>query len=225
MKEENEKYTGLFMVLGMVFVTCLLVSNLIAGKIWNICGSVMVPASVILFPVTYILSDVFTEVYGFRKARGIIWAGFACNFIAVFAYVITIVLPYPKYWLSQDAFGVVLGMTPRFLAASFAAYLFGEFSNAIIMSRLKVRTKGARLWERTIISTIVGEALDSVIFIVISFAGLIPNDQLFRMIIYQYLFKVIFEIIFTPLTYYVTGTLKKKEGIDTYDYDADYRLF
>lgn len=225
MKEENEKYTGLFMVLGMVFVTCLLVSNLIAGKIWHICGSVMVPASVILFPVTYILSDVFTEVYGFRKARGMIWAGFACNFIAVFAYVITIVLPYPKYWLSQDAFGVVLGMTPRFLAASFAAYLFGEFSNAIIMSRLKVRTKGARLWERTIISTIVGEALDSLIFIVISYAGLIPSDQLFRMIIFQYLFKVVFEIVFTPLTYYVTGTLKKKEGIDTFDYDADYRLF
>lgn len=225
MKEDNTKYTALFMVLGMIFVSCLIVSNLIAGKIWAIGTSITIPASVILFPVTYILSDVFTEVYGFRKARGIIWTGFACNFIAVFAYVVTIILPYPKYWLSQDAFGVVLGMTPRFLVASFAAYLFGEFSNAIIMSKLKVRTKGARLWERTITSSIVGEALDSAIFIMISFAGMIPNDQLIRMMLFQYLFKVIFEVVFTPVTYLVTGSLKKKEGIDTFDYDADYRLF
>lgn len=224
MKEDGVKFTGMFVILGMLFASCLIVSNLIAGKIWAVTDSITVPASVILFPVTYILADIFTEVYGFERARLIIWTGFACNFLAVFAYIITIVIPYPGYWLTQEAYAVVLGMTPRFLIASFAAYLIGEFSNSMILSKLKVMTGGRKLWLRTIGSTIVGEALDSLVFILIAYAGLIPTDQIFRMILFQYILKVLFEVVFTPLTYLVVGLLKKREGIDTFDNEVKYRL-
>lgn len=224
MKEDGVKFTGLFVMLGMMFVTCLVVSNLIAGKIWAISDSITVPASVILFPVTYILADVFTEVYGFKRARLIIWSGFACNFIAVFAYIITVTLPYPSYWYTQSAYAVVLGITPRMLIASFAGYLIGEFSNSVILSLLKVKTQGRKLWLRTIGSTIVGEALDSIVFIFIAYAGIIETEHILRMILFQYILKVLFEVVFTPFTYYVVGILKKKEGIDTFDNDVKYRL-
>ncbi len=225
MEPSKKKYTGVYVLLGMLFLTCLIVSNLIAGKMWAITDNIIVPASVIFFPVTYILADVFTEVYGFSGARLIIWAGFACNFFAVITYVITILLPYPMSWQDQFAFVIVFGMTPRVLAASLAGYLFGEFSNSIIMSKLKIKMKGKRLWIRTIGSTIVGEALDSLIFISIAFGGLMPFGDLMQMVLFQYLFKVAFEAVFTPVTYKVVGFLKEKEGIDTYDYDQKYRLF
>ncbi len=222
---EEKNYTGLFVSLGMLFVTCLLISNVIAGKIWELSENIVVPASVILFPITYILSDIFTEVYGFDRARLIIWSGFICNVIAVVAYIITIDLPHPANFLNQDAFAVVFGMTPRVLGASFVAYLFGEFSNSFVMSKLKVATEGKKLWVRTIASTIVGQALDSVLFVVIAFAGLMPGRQLISMILFQYIFKVLFEAVFTPVTYYVVARLKKMEGLDTYDYDHKYRIF
>lgn len=225
MNEENNRYSGMFTMLGMLFVTCLVVSNLIAGKIWSVYGTISVQASVILFPITYILSDVFTEVYGFKKARFIIWTGFACNLVAVLAYVITIILPYPKYWLGQDAFGVVLGLTPRVLVASFAGYLFGEFANSIIMSKLKVKSEGKKLWVRIIVSTLAGEAIDTIIFVTVSFAGMIPVNQLIRMIHFQYTFKVLFEAVFMPVTYRIISRLKKKEGLDVIDHDIRYRLF
>ena len=223
--DENARYSEMFTILGMIFVAALIVSNLIAGKMWSVFADITVPASVILFPVTYMLADVFTEIYGFRRTRIIIWTGFACNFIAVFAYVVTVILPYPSFWLDQDAFGVVFGMTPRVLAASFAAYLIGEFSNSIIMSRMKVRSNGKRLWERIITSTLVGEAFDTIIFVMISFVGIIPSSHLFSMIFFQYMFKVCFEIVLIPLTYWVIGTLKTKEGIDVYDNNIKYNVF
>ena len=209
----------------MLFATCLIVSNLIVGKMWSLAGTVTIPASVIIFPITYILSDVFTEVYGFRKTRTLIWLGFACNVVAVMAYVITVDLPHPAYWIDQDAYVVVLGKAPRILAASFVAYLIGEFSNSIIMSRLKIATKGEKLWMRIIGSTMIGEACDSAIFISIAFAGTLPAGQLLTTILYQYLFKVGFEVVFIPLTYKVIAVLKKKEDLDTYDYDVKYNIF
>ncbi len=225
MKEKNNSYSGLFICLGMLYVTCLLVSNLIAGKMWAPYGTVVVPAAVMLFPITYIMSDIFTEVYGFDRARLVIWAGFACNILAVICYVITIDLPYPAYFLDQEAYAVVLGMTPRVLVASFIGYLFGEFSNSIVMSKLKVVTKGKKLWLRTIGSTVIGEALDSVLFITISFAGTMPAKQLGTMILFQYLFKLTFEVVLTPLTYRVIAYIKKKEDMDIYDYDHKYKIF
>lgn len=212
------------MFIGIVFVTCLLLSNLVAGKMWAVTPDITLPAAVILFPVTYIIGDVFTEVYGFRKARTIIWLGFACSFFAVMVYLMTIALPHPGYWENQEAFATVLGTTPRVAAASFTGYLFGEFSNAFVLSRLKVVTKGKNLWIRTILSTVIGEGLDSVIFIMISFWGTMENEVVLKMILFQYLFKVGYEVLFTPVTYAVVRAVKKTEGIDVYDEGLKYNF-
>ena len=224
MKKERKTVSQLFMIIAVVYVTCLLLSNLIAGKMWAVTGSITLPAAVILFPITYIFGDIFTEVYGFKKARIIIWLGFACSFFAVAVYLITIGLPHPGFWENQDAYQIVMGTTPRVAVASFAGYLFGEFSNSMILSKLKVATKGKNLWLRTILSTLVGEGFDSIIFITISFWGTMDNIQVLKMILFQYLFKVAYEIIFTPLTYAIVSWLKKREGIDVYDYDVKYHV-
>lgn len=222
--KEDKTVTRLFMCIGIIFVTCLLLSNLIAGKMWAVTETVTLPAAVILFPVTYIIGDVFTEVYGFRKARTIIWLGFACSFFAVLVYLITIDLPHPGFWENQGAYEAVLGTTPRVACASFAGYLFGEFSNSIILSKMKVLTNGKNLWMRTILSTVVGEGLDSIIFILVSFWGTMDNSQVLKMIVFQYLFKVAYEVIFTPVTYGVVKWIKKKEDIDTFDRDIKYNV-
>lgn len=224
MKSKRMMFSRLFACLMTFYITCLLLSNLIAGKMMAM-GDVTLPAAVILFPITYILADVFTEVYGFNNMRTVIWLGFACSAFAVLIYMAAIALPYPAFWENQEAFRTVLGTTPRVFAASLAGYLFGEFSNAVILSRLKVLTRGKRLWTRTVGSTIVGEAFDTVIFISVSFWGTMENAALFRMMLGQYLFKVCYEILFTPVTYAVIGKLKKVEGIDTFDENADYNPF
>lgn len=224
MKNETKTVSKLFMIIAVIYVTCLLLSNLIAGKMWAVTGSITLPAAVILFPITYIFGDIFTEVYGFRKARTIIWLGFGCSFFAVAVYLITIALPHPGFWEGQEAYRTVLGTTPRVAIASFVGYLFGEFSNSVVLSRLKVATQGKRLWIRTILSTLVGEGLDSVIFVTISFWGTMDNSTVLHMILYQYLFKVCYEALFTPATYAVVNWLKNKENIDVFDYDVKYHI-
>lgn len=224
MKSKRFTISKLFACLMTFYITCLLLSNLVAGKMMAL-GNVTLPAAVILFPITYILADVFTEVYGFKNMRTVIWLGFACSAFAVLIYMITIALPYPTFWGNQEAYRAVLGTTPRVFAASLAGYLFGEFSNAVILSKLKVLTQGKKLWMRTIGSTIVGEAFDTVIFISISFWGTMENSVLFQMMLYQYLFKVCYEILFTPVTYAVVNKLKKVEEIDTFDKDVSYNPF
>ena len=222
--KEKKTSSQTFLVIAVVYVTCLLLSNLIAGKMWAVTNSITLPAAVILFPITYIFGDICTEVYGFKKARTVIWLGFGCSFFAVAVYLITIALPHPGFWENQDAYAIVLGTTPRVAAASFIGYLFGEFSNSVVLSRLKVATKGKRLWIRTILSTLVGEGLDSVIFVTISFFGTMDNSTLLHMILYQYLFKVGYEVLFTPLTYAIVNWLKKIEAVDVFDYDVKYRI-
>ena len=224
MDKEKTMVTRMFAMLGIVYMTCLLLSNLIAGKMMAI-GSITLPAAVILFPITYILGDVFTEVYGFKNMRTIIWSGFACSAFAVLIYMITIALPHPGFWENQEAFATVLGTTPRVFIASLTGYLFGEFSNSMILSRLKVVTQGKKLWVRTILSTVVGEAFDTIIFISISFWGTMDNSILLQMMLYQYLFKVCYEVIFTPVTYAVVKWLKKVENIDTFDTNVKYSVF
>ena len=222
--EEKKQVTQTFMIIAVIYVTCLLLSNLVAGKMWAVTGSITLPAAVILFPITYIFGDVFTEVYGFKKARIIIWLGFGCSFFAVAVYLLTIALPHPDFWEGQAAYQTVLGTTPRVALASFAGYLFGEFSNSMVLSKLKVATGGKKLWIRTILSTLVGEGLDSVIFVTISFWGTMENSVVLRMILFQYLFKVIYEALFTPVTYKVVNWLKQKEGVDVFDNDVKYNI-
>lgn len=222
--KDNKAVSKLFLIITVVYVTCLLLSNLVAGKMWAVTSNITLPAAVILFPLTYIFGDIFTEVYGFKNARIIIWLGFACSFFAVAVYMITIGLPHPDFWTNQEAYATVLGTTPRVAAASFIGYLFGEFSNSMVLSKLKVMTGGKKLWVRTILSTLVGEGFDSVIFVTVSFWGTMENATLIQMIIFQYLFKVCYEIIFTPVTYAIVNWIKRKEEIDTFDYNVKYRI-
>jgi len=224
MSDDNKTVSRMFMIIAVVYVTCLLLSNLIAGKMWAVTDSITLPAAVILFPVTYIFGDIFTEVYGFKKARIIIWLGFGCSFFAVAIYLATIALPHPGFWEGQEAYRTVLGTTPRVALASFAGYLFGEFSNSVVLSKLKVATGGKKLWVRTILSTLVGEGLDSIIFVTISFWGTMDNRTVLQMILFQYLFKVCYEAIFTPLTYAVVNKLKQIEGIDVMDKGIRYSV-
>lgn len=224
---ENQKETPIsyrFVFITALYVTCLLLSNLVAGKMWGISESITLPAAVILFPVTYILGDVFTEVYGFKRARIVIWIGFFCSFFAVLVYLLTIALPAPAFFENQEAYAIVLGTTPRVAIASFLGYLFGEFSNSVVLSRMKVATEGKHLWMRTIGSTIIGEAFDSIIFITVSFAGTMETKTLLFMILFQYLFKVLYEVACTPLTYFVINKLKQKENMDVYDRGIRYRV-
>lgn len=222
--KDNKAVSKLFLIITVVYVTCLLLSNLVAGKMWAVTSNITLPAAVILFPITYIFGDIFTEVYGFKNARIIIWLGFACSFFAVGVYMITIGLPHPDFWTNQEAYATVLGTTPRVAAASFIGYLFGEFSNSMVLSKLKVMTGGKKLWVRTILSTLVGEGFDSVIFVTVSFWGTMENATLLQMIIFQYLFKVCYEIIFTPVTYAIVNWIKRKEEMDTFDYNVKYRI-
>ncbi|MBR6329795.1 MAG: queuosine precursor transporter [Lachnospiraceae bacterium] len=222
---EKRNVSQIFCILCGMYVTCLLLSNLIAGKMWAVSEGITLPAAVILFPLTYILSDVFTEVYGFEKTRGVIWMGFVSSLLAVLVYMAVIALPSPSFWQGQEAFETVLGTTPRVALASFCGYLFGEFSNSIVLSKLKVATEGRKLWFRTIGSSVVGELFDSAIFITISFWGTMENSVVLSMILYQYLFKVGYEVLFTPLTYFVIGKLKKAEGVDVYDSGIKYSVF
>lgn len=224
MNKEKVMVSRLFAILGIVYVTCLLLSNLIAGKMMAL-GSITLPAAVILFPITYIMGDVFTEVYGFKNTRTIIWTGFACSAFAVAIYMITIVLPHPDFWGNQDAYVTVLSTTPRVFIASLLGYLFGEFSNSMILSKLKVVTQGKKLWVRTILSTVVGEAFDTIIFIAVSFWGTMENSVLLQMMLFQYLFKVCYEVVFTPVTYAVVKWIKKKEDLDTFDTGVKYSIF
>lgn len=224
MNRDNSSYSPLFVTLFTTFLTCLLVSNVIAGKLISIAG-IALPSAVILFPITYILSDVFTEVYGFRKTRMVIWGGFAANLLMSFVFLIAIKLPHPAFFQDQEAYAKVLGMTPRVVAASLVAYWVGEFTNSIVLSLLKKATKGKHLWARTIASTAVGQGLDTILFIGIAFIGSVPGPLLLQMILAQYLFKVFYEVLFTPLTYLVVRAVKKHENIDSFDTGVTYNPF
>lgn len=222
-ENDHEYASNIFGVISTIFAVCLLLSNLIAGKIVQIANMTL-PAAVILFPITYIFGDIFTEVYGFKKSKMIIWTGFACNAFAVTIYIITIRLPHPDFWTGQEAFSIVLGTTPRVLVASLFGYLVGQFTNSIILSKLKVKMNGRKLWIRTISSTVVGEALDTVVFILVSFFGTMENAVLVQMMLFQYLWKVCYETVLTPVTYVVVKWLKSKEGIDAFDYNIKYHI-
>jgi uncharacterized integral membrane protein (TIGR00697 family) len=202
-----------FVALVALFVAALVASNLIAVKLVAF-GALVLPAAVILFPITYILGDVFTEVYGLGAARRAIWLGFFANLLVVVAIWIAGALPAAGFWEGGDAWNAILGQAPRILAASFIAYLMGEFANAYVLARMKAATQGRHLWMRTIGSTIVGQGLDSAVFLTIAFAGILPPAALATAIVTQWLFKTTYEALATPLTYAVVGYLKRAEGID-----------
>ena len=213
-----------------IFVTCLIISNIIAVKIAAF-GPLFLPVAVIIFPISYIFGDVLTEVYGYARARQTIWIGFACNLLAVVAIWMGGVLPPAPFWnanvypapdAAQQAYQAILGFTPRLLVASFIAYLAGEFLNSFVLAKLKVATAGKYLWLRTISSTLVGQLADSSIFILAAFAGILPNETLGQLVITQWLFKSAYEALVTPLTYVVVNLLKRVENEDYYDRETNF---
>jgi uncharacterized integral membrane protein (TIGR00697 family) len=210
------KVSGLFLIVTAVFIASLIAANIIAVKLVVVAG-LLLPAAVIIFPVSYIVGDVLTEVYGYSMARRVIWLGFLANLIVVLAIWGAGLLPAAGFWDGQDAWNRILGLAPRILAASFVAYLVGEFANAYVLAKMKIATQGRFLWARTIGSTLVGQGFDSAIFIVLAFAGVIPTGALVTAVITQWLVKSGYEALATPLTYAVVGFLKRREGIDTYD--------
>jgi uncharacterized integral membrane protein (TIGR00697 family) len=211
-----------FVAVVALFVTCLITANIVAVKLVDIGGIIVPAGTVTLFPISYIIGDVLTEVYGYRRARQVIWLGFACNVIAVLAIYATQILPAAAFWDGQAAYERILGYVPRLLIGSFAAYLVGEFANAFILARLKVMTGGRWLWTRTIGSTVVGEGLDSLVFVSIAFAGTVSGHQLLRTILTAWLVKTGYEALATPLTYLVVNYLKRTEGVDAFDRATDF---
>jgi len=210
-----------FVVIACIFVTCLITANIIAVKLILLFGF-LVPAGIIVFPLSYLFGDVLTEVYGYGAARYVIWLGFMCNLLAVIAFYIGGLAPAAPFWHNQAAYDTILGFTPRLLLASFIAYLVGEFTNSFVLAKLKIVTKGRWLWTRTIGSTLVGEGLDTLIFISIAFWGIIPQQLILTTILTQWIFKVVYEVVATPFTYAVVGFLKQRENIDTYDYRTNF---
>ena len=222
------RFSGKLVIIIALAVSVLLISNTFAGKPiylfdlgFDFLGGswVIVSVSVICFPIGYIISDVLTEVYGFRVARGVIWLGFACNLLMVFLYWLGGVIPGPVFYEGQDAYDSILGTTGWLLLGSFAAYTVGEFSNAAVMVVLKNKTAGRMLWLRAVVSTIVGQGIDSWIFYLIAFgaSGLWGWEAAAQGAIFGWIVKTLFEVVALPFTYVVVGWLKRTEQMDVYD--------
>jgi len=218
---QGQELSSPFVAVVALFITCLLTANIMAVKVVTVFGLIL-PAAIIIFPLSYIAGDVLTEVYGYRTARRVIWLGFFCNLVAVVAFWVGGRMDPAPFWKGQEAYELILGYTPRILGASFLAYLVGEFSNSYVLAKLKIATGGRWLWTRTIGSTLVGEGLDSFIFITVAFAGVIPGSALTTAVITQWLVKCAYEVMATPLTYGVVGFLKRREGLDVYDINTRF---
>ncbi len=215
------------------FVAILICSNLIGAAklvqfsewrigVWNVG---VFGAGILFFPLSYVLGDVLTEVYGYARARRVVWAGFAAVlFMAFMAWVVVAMPPAPG-WEGQAAYEEVFGLTPRIVFASIIAFWAGELSNAFVMARMKVWSRGKHLWRRTIGSTVVGQGVDSLLFYPIAFIGVWSINQVLTVLVTNYLLKVLWEAVLTPVTYRVVGTLKRVEGVDVYDRDTNFTPF
>ena len=225
MQEKTTKTVSVsFMIMGIMFCVCLIAANLFETKIVQI-GSYSMTAGFIVFPVSYIINDCIAEVWGFRKARLIIWMGFLMNFFVVALGGIAVALPAAPFWEGDEAFRFVFGLAPRIAVASLTAFLVGSFLNAWVMSRMKLRDKNRRFAWRAILSTLVGEGADSRIFFPRAFAGLMPLHELGKLMLLQVTAKTLYEVIALPITTRVVRYVKRREGIDTYDNNVSYNPF
>ncbi|MCO5265043.1 MAG: queuosine precursor transporter [Lentimicrobium sp.] len=220
-QEGNFRYFDVIMAL---FVAVLLISNLASTKIVTMWMFTF-DGGTILFPLSYIFGDILTEVYGYQRSRKVIWTGFGAALLMSLVLWVVQLLPAATDWPNQQAYESLLGFVPRIVLASLVAYFGGAFSNAFLMSKLKIKTKGKLLWVRTIGSTLLGEGIDTAIFCMIAFYGTMPNEILVAIIVSNYVFKSGVEILFTPLTYAIVGFLKKREHADVYDTGISYNPF
>ena len=211
-------------LLTALFSSVAIVSGTIAGKIFQV-SEITLPGSAILFPITYIFGDILTEVYGYQRARRVIWIGLFCSIIATVTYGFVSVLPPAAGFLDNQAYVTVLGQVPRIAEAGWLAFFIGENVNSVILSLMKKWTKGKYLWTRMIGSTIVGELVDTTIFISLAFTGVLDPSLVAKTVIYLYLWKLIVEIALTPITYIIVAHIKEREGLDVFDYGVRYNPF
>ena len=209
------------MLLGVTFCVCLILANLLATKQIQF-GPLNLTAGVLVFPISYVVNDCITEVWGYRRAKLIIWTGFVMNFVFVLLAWLADLIPGAPYWQNAEGFHALFGLAPRVALASFSAFLVGSLLNARVMSVMKIRHKGHHFSLRAIASTVVGELADSLIFFPVALGGIVPKENLVLMIVSQVLVKTLYEVIVLPLTMRVVRWLKRNEGIDVYDEGISY---
>ena len=219
----KEKVSVPFMLLGILFNVCLIAANLLETKVIQV-GSLTVTAGLLVFPISYIIYDCIAEVWGFKKARLIIWSGFAMNFFVVALGLIAVAIPAAPFWEGEEHFNFVFGMAPRIVAASLMAFLVGSFLNAYVMSKMKVASQGRNFSARAIWSTVVGETADSLIFFPVAFGGVIAWKELLIMMGIQIVLKSMYEVIILPVTIRVVKAIKKIDGSDVYDTNISYNV-
>ncbi|WP_195406412.1 queuosine precursor transporter [Bacteroides congonensis] len=219
----KEKVSVPFMLLGILFNVCLIAANLLETKVIQI-GSLTVTAGLLVFPISYIINDCIAEVWGFKKARLIIWSGFAMNFFVVVLGLIAVAIPAAPFWEGEEHFDFVFGMAPRIVAASLMAFLVGSFLNAYVMSKMKIASQGKNFSARAIWSTVVGETADSLIFFPVAFGGIIAWKELLIMMGIQIVLKSMYEVMILPVTIRVVKAIKKIDGSDVYDTDISYNV-
>ena len=219
----KEKVSVPFMLLGILINVCLIAANLLETKVIQI-GSLTVTAGLLVFPISYIINDCIAEVWGFKKARLIIWSGFAMNFFVVTLGLIAVAIPAAPFWEGEEHFDFVFGMAPRIVAASLMAFLVGSFLNAYVMSKMKIASQGRNFSARAILSTVVGETADSLIFFPVAFGGIIAWKELLIMMGIQIVLKSMYEVIILPVTIRVVKAIKQIDGSDVYDTDISYNV-
>jgi hypothetical protein len=227
MKLKNKQVSVLFMLLVALFTLCLTAANLFATKQMTV-GPANFTGALLVFPISYIINDVVAEVYGFRRARLLIWLAFGMNFFFVLMGALVDVIPGADWWQATPAgqgFHAIFGLAPRIVVASFLAFLVGSFVNAAVISRMKVRSRGRRFPLRAIVSTILGEACDSIIFFPIALLGIVPLEQMPLFVLWQVTLKTLYEIIILPVTVRVVRYVKRVEATDVFDINIKYRLF
>ncbi|MBI5071902.1 queuosine precursor transporter [Candidatus Falkowbacteria bacterium] len=222
--EEGRKNYKYLDIITAFFVAVLLISNIASTKILDF-GFFTFDGGTLLFPLSYIFGDILTEVYGYRRSRRVIWLGFGAAILASVVFIIVGKLPPAIGWENQEAYDKILGLTPRLVVASLIAYFSGEFSNSFILAKIKIWMRGRRLWVRTIGSTLVGEGVDTILFILIAFWGILPGSLILTLIISNYLFKTGVEVLFTPATYKIVKWLKRAESEDYFDYETNFNPF
>lgn len=218
------KYYKYFNIISVFFVSILLISNIASTKIVDFIWFTF-DGGTLLFPLSYIFNDILTEVYGYKNSRQVIWLGFFSALMMSFIFIVVGILPPASGWNNQDAYMKILGLTPRIVCASLIAYFCGEFLNSFVLAKMKILTNGKWLWTRLIGSTIVGELVDSVLFIFIAFFKILPISLIITLIISNFIFKVLIEILFLPITYKIVAILKKEEDEDFYDKKTNFNPF
>ena len=212
------------MLFSILFCVCLIAANILETKQISVLG-ISLTGGLIVFPISYIINDCVCEVWGFQKARLLIWTGFAMNFFFVAMGALCDWIPGAPYWTNETGFHAIFGLAPRVAAASFVAFIVGSFANAYVMSKMKIRDKGRNFSLRAILSTIVGESFDSVIFFPLALGGVVPTEELPKLMLWQVLLKTVYEVIALPITIRIVKALKEHEGEDTYDNDVNYSIW